>query len=65
MPTLTVDRCCEQGGDCNSEPSGAWNAATEKITSLEECVAKAKDCKMANFVSFSNVPGNADCAPNR
>ena len=49
------------GGDCNSEPSGAWNAAAEKITSLEECVAKAKECKMANFVSFSNVPGNADC----
>ena len=50
------------GGDCNVQPSGAWNAKTENITTLEQCVAKAKACKMANFVSFSNVPGNSDCS---
>jgi sucrose-6-phosphate hydrolase SacC (GH32 family) len=50
------------GGDCNVDPTGAWNAAAENITTLAACVAKAKGCKMANFVSFSNVPGNADCS---
>ena len=50
------------GGDCNVAPKGAWNAVQDGITSLDECVAKAKGCKMANFVSFSNVPGNSDCS---
>ena len=50
------------GGDCNAEPSGAWDAAKEGITSLEACVARATGCKMANFVSYSNVPGNSDCS---
>ena len=53
------------GGDCNSDPKGAWDANKENIKTLEQCVAKAKPCAMADFVSFSNVPGNADCAPNR
>ena len=50
------------GGDCNVLASGAWNAAQEGIMSLEACVTKAKNCKMANFVSFSNVPENSDCS---
>merc|ERR1712176_1751982 len=50
------------GGDCNSAPSGAWDAAKEGIADLAGCVAKAKECRMANFVSFSNVPGNSDCS---
>jgi hypothetical protein len=50
------------GGDCNTEPKGAWDAGKLKIGTLAECVAKAKDCKMANYVSFSNVPGNQDCS---
>jgi len=50
------------GGDCNVAAKGAWNAAKEGITSLGACVAKAKDCKRANFVSFSNVAGNSDCS---
>lgn len=50
------------GGDCNTAPKGAYNAAQEGITTLAECVAKVKDCKMASFVSFSNVPGNSDCS---
>jgi hypothetical protein len=50
------------GGDCDADPSGAWNAAQEGILSLEACVAKAKPCKMANYVSFSNVPANSDCS---
>lgn len=50
------------GGDCNTDPSGAWDAAAAGIKTLDECVAKAKDCKMASFVSFSNVPGNTDCS---
>ena len=51
------------GGDCNADASGAWNAAAEGIGTLEQCVAKAMPCKMASFVSFSNVPGkNTDCS---
>ena len=52
------------GGDCNTSPKGAWPAAQLHITSLDECVAHATHlgCKMANFVSFSNVPGNSDCS---
>ena len=50
------------GGDCNADPTGAWNAAQEGILSLSACVAKAKGCSMANYVSFSNVPGNSDCS---
>ena len=50
------------GGDCNTEPTGAWDAAKENITSLAQCVAKAKSCTMAKFVSFSDAPGNVDCS---
>merc|ERR1740117_2713248 len=50
------------GGDCNVTTTGAWPAAQLGITSLAECVAKATGCKMANVVSFSNVPGNSDCS---
>jgi hypothetical protein len=52
------------GGDCNDpkQSKGAWDAKAENITTLAECVAKAQPCKQANFVSFSNVPGNADCS---
>ena len=50
------------GGDCDADASGAWDAAKENITSLSACVARAKGCKMANYVSYSNVPGNADCS---
>ena len=50
------------GGDCDAGTSGAWDAAKENITSLSACVARAKGCKMANYVSYSNVPGNADCS---
>jgi hypothetical protein len=50
------------GGDCNVHPKGAWNAKKLGITTLAQCVAKAKPCKMADYVSFSNVPGNSDCS---
>lgn len=50
------------GGDCNKDPKGAWDAAKLKIGSLAECAAKAKGCKMANYVSFSDVTGNHDCS---
>jgi len=50
------------GKDCNVDPTGAWNAQAENITTLEACVAKAKGCKMASFVSFSFVAGNTDCS---
>lgn len=50
------------GGNCNIDPKGAWDASKLKIGSLAECVTKAKDCKMANYVSFSDVPGNQDCS---
>ena len=46
----------------DADASGAWNAAEEGIASLEQCVARARPCKMANYVSFSNVPGNSDCS---
>jgi len=50
------------GGDCDSQPKGAWDAAAENITTLAACVAKATPCKMAKFVSFSSVEGNHDCS---
>ena len=52
------------GGDCDEDASGAWDAQKEGIATLEQCVAKAKPCAMANFVSFSYVDGNHDVSQN-
>jgi len=48
------------GGDCDVKPSGSWHIASENITDLASCVARAEKCKMADYVSFSEV--NGDCA---
>ena len=50
------------GGDCNTDPTGAWDARKEGILNLTACVAKARGCKMANFVSFSLKDWNSDCS---
>jgi hypothetical protein len=50
------------GGDCNSDPKGAWDAKKEGILNLTACVARAKSCKMANYVSFSLKDWNSDCS---
>jgi hypothetical protein len=50
------------GGDCDVLPKGAWHLAAENITDLASCVARAKKCKMADYVSFSDVAGNQDCS---
>ena len=52
-PTVT-------GGNCNSDPNGAWGAKAHGITSLAECVAKVKQCSMGHFASFSAQ--NDDCS---
>jgi hypothetical protein len=46
------------GADCDTTPKGAFQG----IATLAACVAKVKACKMGNFASFSNVPGNQDCS---
>lgn len=50
--------------DCNTAPKGAWHPKDYNITSLAECAAHARKegCKMASYVSFSDVPGNEDCS---
>jgi len=48
------------GGDCDVKPSGSWHIASENITDLASCVARAQKCKTADYVSFSEV--NGDCA---
>jgi len=48
------------GGDCDVKPTGSWHIASENITDLASCVARAEKCKMADYVSFSEV--NGDCA---
>merc|ERR1711957_565134 len=40
--------------------TGSWHIASENITDLASCVARAEKCKMADYVSFSEV--NGDCA---
>ena len=37
------------GGDCNSDPTGAWDAKKEGILNLTARVAKAQSCKMAKY----------------
>jgi hypothetical protein len=46
------------GGDCDTAPKGAFKG----VATLAACVAKVKACKMGNYASFSNVPGNQDCS---
>jgi len=48
------------GGDCNVSPRGAWKASVEKVHDLPGCVAKARPCAMASYVSFSAE--NDDCS---
>lgn len=50
------------GRDCDVKPTGAWRPASENITDLASCVARAEKCKMADYVSFSDVKGNEDCS---
>lgn len=48
------------GGDCNVAPKGAWHASAFGITTLAQCVAHAKGCKMAEYISFG--PVTDDCS---
>jgi len=48
------------GGDCNSDSHGAWDAKANGITTIDQCIAKAKPCAMGNYVSFS--VGWNDCS---
>lgn len=48
------------GKDCDVDTRGAWDAHAENIANLSACVAKAKPCKQAEFVSYSSQ--NADCS---
>jgi hypothetical protein len=50
------------GGDCDLDPTGAWDARKEGILNLSACVARARGCKMAKFVSFSLAKWNSDCS---
>lgn len=50
------------GNDCNTAPKGAWHPKDLNISSLADCAAHAEGCKMAAFVSYSDVPGNEDCS---
>ena len=50
------------GGDCNLDASGALDARKEGILNLSACVARARGCKMADYVSFSLKDWNSDCS---
>jgi hypothetical protein len=58
--TCGVTLVCAKSNCCNIQSKGSWDARAENITSLADCVAYAKACSMANFVSYSN-PMN-DCS---
>ena len=50
------------GKDCNVDAMGAWDARKEGILNLSACVARARGCAKANFVSFSLHAWNSDCS---
>jgi hypothetical protein len=58
--TCGVTLVCEKPDCCNTQAKGSWAAAAANISTLAECVAKAKPCSQAAFVSFSQ-PQN-DCS---
>ena len=63
--TIDIGSCgvtfvCDTPNCCNVQAKGSWTAAAANISTLAECVARAKSCSMANFVSFSK-PQN-DCS---
>ena len=55
-----VTLVCGTPNCCDVQAKGSWAAAALNISTLGQCVAKAKSCAMADFVSFSK-PQN-DCS---
>lgn len=58
--TCGVTMVCDTPKCCDIQPTGSMEAAANNISTLAECVAKARPCAMGNFVSFSK-PAN-DCS---
>jgi hypothetical protein len=50
------------GHGCTSSTSGFWEARSNGIRSMADCVAKCQSCQNCRFVSFSRARAHDDCS---